>query len=111
MNKMKKLFSTLPTLLLAGSTCLAASDAGIPSFSPTQPDGTDFVGDMLGVIQWIGIIVGVVMIIWVGIKYLMAGAGEKAKAKETLVPMLVGAALVILAPTIMNTVYGFFSGK
>ncbi len=102
---MKKIISILATALMLGSVSLAV----VPSFKPTQPSNTGFVTNILGIVQWIGIIVGVVMIIWVGVKYLMAGAGEKAKAKETLIPMLVGAGLVILAPTLMNTIYTFFT--
>ena len=104
MNKIMKVLSCLVCLLCIGSMALAV----VPSITPT-PIFENKVAYALGIAQWIGLIIGVVMVIWVGGKYLMAGAGEKAKAKETLVPMLIGAALIALAPTIINTIYSNIS--
>ena len=66
-------------------------------------DGT--VNSVLGIIQTIGYIVAVVMVMWVGIKYLTAGASEKAKVKDTLVPILVGAILIVAATTITSWLF------
>ena len=38
-------------------------------------------------------------------KLATAGAGEKAKVKDTLIPMLIGAVLVALGPTIAKAVF------
>ena len=113
MIKKNRLFAsliTLVTLLCVGGIVLAGSPLG---FSSIQPSGIfeDKVKTGLGIATWIGLIVGVVMVIWVGGKYLMAGAGEKAKAKETLVPMLIGAILIALAPMIINTIYTTMTGS
>ena len=81
--------------------------------------GSDLNGDLgpiqtpvqsvLGVIQLIGFIVAIVMVMYVGIKYLAAGAGQKAEVKSTMVPMLVGAAMVGLAPTLVKWIFGIFA--
>ena len=75
--------------------------------------GTGALGEMggtvstvLGIIQTIGYIVAIVMVMYVGIKYLTAGATKKAEAKETLIPILVGAILIVAAVTIVNWLFG-----
>lgn len=81
------------------------------------PDGTvtvdtdvsNAVGNVLGLVRWIGFIVAIVMVMYVGIKYLTAGAGQKAEVKSTMVPMLVGAAMVGLAPTLVSWIWGIFA--
>ena len=106
MNKKIKLFLSLIALLGVCSVAFAI-DVNV---TPT-PIFQEKVEAGLGIATWIGLIVGVVMVIWVGGKYLMAGAGEKAKAKETLVPMLIGACLIALAPMIINTIYTTMIGS
>lgn len=63
---------------------------------------------IIGTIKWVGYLVGIGMFIWVGIKYLLAGAGEKAKAKETLIPLLAGAILITTGTAITATVFSIF---
>ncbi len=107
---MKKLiiFSIIATLL-ALSTAFAFEIEGVKPVPPTT-EVQGGVQTVLGAAQWIGFIVGIAMIIYVGIKYLTAGAGKKAEVKSTMIPILVGAALVALAPTIANWIFGMFAG-
>ena len=109
----KKLVSLLLTVVL----CLipvAAYAIGI-DLDPKVPGGEDTgtlvgkVNKVLGVVQVIGFVVAIVMVMYVGIKYLTAGAGQKAEVKSTMVPMLVGAAMVGLAPTLVNWIWGIFT--
>lgn len=79
----------------------------ISNLTPTQPSGIKAVS-IIGTIKWVGYIVGIGMFIWVGIKYLMAGAGEKAKAKETLIPLLAGAILITTGTAITSAVFSVF---
>lgn len=79
----------------------------ISNLTPSQPDGINAVS-ILGTIKWVGYIVGIGMFVWVGIKYLLSGAGEKAKAKETLIPLLVGAILVTTGTAITAAVFSMF---
>ena len=66
------------------------------------------IDNVLGFIQIVGFLVGVVMIIWVGMQYLTSGAGKKAEAKEKLVPILIGALLVAAAPTLAKWLWSAF---
>ena len=104
--------------MLSGSGLLlsqAFAADGFGGVNPTMtPPGSnapgliDAVNAILGAAQWIGFIVGIAMIIYIGIKYLTAGAGQKAEVKSTMVPLLVGAVLVMLAPTIAKWLFGMF---
>jgi len=62
------------------------------------------VNNVIGAIKWIGIVIAVVMVIYVGIKYLTAGAGTKATVKSDLLPMLIGAILIATSSTIVSSV-------
>ena len=106
----KSMIFVLITALLVLSTAFATYE--ITGVKPTPPTAEvqGGVQTVLGAAQWIGFIVGIAMIIWVGVKYLTAGAGKKAEVKSTMIPILVGAALVALAPTIAQWVFGMFAG-
>ncbi len=97
----------LSTLMM--NNIALAYEISITAQPPNNAQLVSGVTTILGAAQWIGFIVGVAMIIYVGVKYLTAGAGKKAEVKSTMIPILVGAALVALAPTIANWVFGMFS--
>ena len=109
----KKLSGLLAVSMLAmmfTTIACAAQDLGIGEnlsgdLGPIQTP----VQSVLGVIQVIGFVVAIVMVMYVGIKYLAAGAGQKAEVKSTMVPMLVGAAMVGLAPTLVKWIFGIFA--
>ena len=70
-----------------GNTGISATDtiSGVAS-------GT--VNKVLGAIQWIGYAIAVGMLLYIGIKYVMASANEKADLKNSLVRYLIGAILI-----------------
>lgn len=82
-------------------------DISIGNLTPSQPDGIKAVS-ILGVVQWLGYMIGIGMIILVGIRYLLAGASEKAKAKETIFPILLGAILITMGTAITSAVFSLF---
>jgi len=93
------------------STAFATWSLDVSPVAPSVSKLSSGVVTILGAAQWIGFIVGIAMIIWVGVKYLTAGAGQKAEVKSTMIPILVGAALVALAPTIATWIFGMFAGN
>ena len=102
------LMTLLSTCMLSFNTAFAAFNQVVPT-QGSHPSGLDTaVATILGAVQWIGFIVGTAMIIYIGIKYLTAGAGQKAEVKSTMVPLLVGAILVMLAPTIAAWLFNIF---
>ena len=98
--------------MLLASSAYASYTPDASSITISDPDVPktlkDAIGKILGAVQFIGLIVGIAMIIYIGIKYLTAGAGQKAEVKSTMVPLLVGAILVMMGPTIANWIFGLF---
>ncbi len=66
--------------------------------------------NLVGVFQAIGIVLSVVVLTVIGIKYLMGSAEEKADYKKSLIPYVVGAALVFTASVFAQSIYEFFNG-
>lgn len=87
-------------------------------FTPSQITGTakDTTAiqqagkNIVGVLQAVGIVLAVVMLSVIGIKYLMGSAEEKADYKKSLMPYVVGAALIFTASVFAQAIYEFFSG-
>ncbi len=106
------LSATLFAGMLSGTALADGEKTGFEGITvnptPIGNGAANTVSEVLGVVQWIGFIVGIAMLIWIGIKYLTAGAAKKAEVKETLVPWIVGAALVALGPTIALAVFNAF---
>lgn len=115
MKKISKLLSILLVLgLMVGSVAFAASGDVTHLFDDVQPGDLGGIGgaaaNFMGYIRAACYIVGVFMLTWAGFKYLTAGAGKKAEAKETIIPIIIGSAIIILAPTLFGFIWGAFSG-
>jgi len=101
-NKAKLTKAMITMSLVAGQASVAfASTAGKFPSKVVQA-----VNNILGGVSVVGVIVAAGMILYAGFKFLTAGAGEKAKAKDMLVPMAVGGILVALAGPIATWVWG-----
>lgn len=71
----------------------------------------NFGNRIIGVLQAIGIVLSVIILIILGIKYMMGSAEEKAEYKKTMIPYLVGAVFIFLAPQIAGIVYSFLNNS
>lgn len=117
MKNMKKIVSVLLTLAMLAtmaSSVLATSDKGGTSTnkptisSPNMSDyGGNAVGLILGAIQWIGYAFAIGMLIYIGIKYTMSAANEKADLKKGLINYVIGAVIIAGAATICGWVVSF----
>ena len=116
---MKKLTKIMSVLLIAVmlisvvSTVLAAT-SGAPK--PGDMTGTSVEGlssvtnvgnQIVTILTTIGIIASVIVLIVLGIKYMMGSAEEKAEYKKTMMPYVIGAALVFAASAIAGIIFGF----
>lgn len=99
--------SILLVVSLGTSTVLGLTPADMTGTEPTSNDISDLGNKIIGILQTLGIVLSVVILIILGIKYMMGSAEEKAEYKKTMIPYLVGAAFIFLAPTIANVVYNF----
>lgn len=59
---------------------------------------------MLNAIQWFGYAIAVGILIYMGIKYVMSGANEKAELKGTFSKYLIGIALIVMCTLIASAV-------
>lgn len=118
---MAKKIMVMLIIAVLGTTMFMAVNASSSGFSlggsnsilvPTAPDQggvIEKVVKILEFLQWVGFVVAIGMIIWVGIKYLTSGAGEKAKAKETMIPIVIGAILVACALPLATAIFNIFN--
>ncbi len=70
----------------------------------------DVGGQVVGIISVVGMIASVAILMVLGIKYMMGSAEEKAEYKKTMIPYVVGAALIFAASALAQVVYNFFTG-
>lgn len=64
----------------------------------------------LGIIQVVGIVLSVLMLIVIGIKYMLGSTEEKAEYKKSLMPYVIGAAIVFTGSMIPNIIYNIANG-
>lgn len=64
----------------------------------------DRIGPILNAIAWVGYVIALGMILYIGIKYTMAAANEKANLKQGVINYLIGAFLIIGASAIANII-------
>ena len=117
-KKFIKIVSILLMVMMVISisvSSFAASGAGVePSaLSGTAPQDKSIqnVGNkIIGVLQTVGVVISVIVLIVLGIKYMMGSAEEKAEYKTTMMPYVIGAALIFAASALAQVIYGFFNG-
>ena len=66
--------------------------------------------NIVSILQAVGVVLSVVVLIVIGIKYMMGSAEEKAEYKKTLMPYIIGAALIFAASMFAQVVFDFFNG-
>ena len=111
-KKMVKIFTSIIVLMMVISISISsfALEPGEMTGN-TSAQGTPEIknvgNSIIGILQVVGIVLSVVILIVLGIKYMMGSAEEKAEYKKTLMPYVIGAALVFAASTIAQIVYNF----
>ena len=108
--KKQKVLSMILTIAMVMGVFASVALADVEDIPIIQPGDGGFitvVGKIIGFIQYAAWAIAIGMIIYIGIKYMMSGAGDKAKVKETLIPYLVGAICVGAATTIASFAMNF----
>ncbi len=118
MKKVVKIVTLLAILVFILSVTVFAAQTD-PATSGIDPSG--FKGDsnynttsiknmgnqIISIVSTIGSIASVIVLVVLGIKYMMGSAEEKAEYKKTLLPYIIGAALVFAASTIAGAIFSF----
>ena len=99
---MKKIVSVLLTLAMLATmlSTVFALPGDLASVDPKLEQGSGAVSKILGAIQWIGYAFAIGMLIYIGIKYTMSAANEKADLKKGLINFVIGAVIIAGAATI-----------
>lgn len=93
---------------------LAAADAGniidgMESSADTSSADTSSLtsigGQVLNVLQIAGIVIGVIILVILGVKYMTGSLEEKAEYKKTMIPYLVGAVIIFAGPMIAKAIF------
>lgn len=109
MKKVSKIISILMIAMMMISivTPVFASTEILNNLSPdTNETGTisKLGNQALGIAQIVCTVLAVIVLMFVGIKYMMGSAAEKAEYKKTLIPYLVGAVLLFAASGILRLI-------
>ena len=101
MKKIIYTFLAASVFMGVGTTAIAVPDG----LSPNVDEATAFnkMGStVLSYIQWFGYAVAIGMILYVGIKYMMASASDKADLKKASINYVIGAIVVASATAIVS---------
>ena len=100
------IISTIVAVICIASFAFAETDPSKVSITDTNAFN-DVGGKIIGALRAIGVLIAVGVLIVLGIKYMMGSAQEKAEYKKTMIPYLIGAALIFAATQIAGMVYNF----
>ena len=93
-------------LTVFGSQVFAVS---LPNVTPSAPDGGEQIaGTILNTLMWLGIMIAVGMMIFLGIKYVTASPDGKADLKKQLGIYVLGLVLILAATTIVGMIANAF---
>lgn len=99
-------------VVCVATSCLALTPRDINGTdNPQGSTEIQSVGNsIVGILQVVGIVLSVVVLIVLGIKYMLGSAEEKADYKKSMIPYVVGAALIFAASAFAQVIYNFFVG-
>lgn len=99
-------------VVCVATSCLALTPGDINGTdNPQGSTEIQSVGNsIVGILQVVGIVLSVVVLIVLGIKYMLGSAEEKADYKKSMIPYVVGAALIFAASAFAQVIYNFFVG-
>ena len=121
---MKKIFISLIMIMLVISfiSTISFAEDGVTvatQFSGKTPDGdtqnaaVNILGSILAVVRTVGVIIAVAILMIIGIKYIIASAGDRADIKKYAVKYIIGAlilfaasGLITIAQNIINKSFG-----
>lgn len=81
----------------------SASNANVNTSSISQ-----MVGKIIAYLRNAAVIIGVVIIIILGIKYMTGSLEQKAEYQKSFVPLIVGIVIVMAATSIASFLFGLF---
>lgn len=90
-----------------------ASDVIRSDLTPALPGGSkeleSATSKVIGAMMWIGYACAIGMVVFIGIKYIIASADEKASLKGMLVKVIIGSLIIVGSLMITNAVISLMS--
>lgn len=118
MKKFSRILLMVMCLILAFTSCVMAENedgsspatggkgfSGITGGAKAPGNAADTANAIIGAMQWIGYAIAIGMLVFIGIKYVMASANEKADLKNSLIKYVIGAILIAGAVTIGGWIF------
>lgn len=112
----KKTIKIVSIILMAMVLIFSIANMTLAEVNPADLKGTDptdvsavtgFGNQIIGILRIVGSIAAVIILMVLGFKYMMGSAEDKADYKKSMIPYLVGAICIFLAPMIAGAVYDF----
>lgn len=75
--------------------------------SADSSDLTSKAQKVMGLIRNVSVVVGVIMLMVIGVKFMLGSAEEKAEYKKSLMPLVIGIVIVMMATTLVSFVWNF----
>ena len=108
MNKAIRIVSiVMLTILVIGALSTPVCASLVQQFNPYVSAGSNFrniFNSIIGIVQVVGSGIAVIMLMYLGIKYLISAPEGKAEIKKTAVPFVVGAVILFAAVNILAAV-------
>ena len=101
----RRIVSVLFTMAIVASMASVVFAHDITIVDTNQFDNV--LGRILGFVQIIGYAFGTGMLLYIGIKYMMASANEKADLKKGAINYVIGAVLVFGATAVVGFIKNF----
>lgn len=104
----KYVFSFISVLMLMSIMCssvFALSEIGIDPTPGIEGNGASVASKIIGIMQWCGYAIAVGVMVYIGIKYVISSADDKASLKGAAWKYAFGAFLVVCATTIVGWIF------
>lgn len=114
-NAIKIFLILLFSVLLLSTQCSAAA-LNPDDYKPgtvTTSDAQSFIdkaGVILGAIRTFGVVLSVVVLMFIGIKYMMGSVEEKADYKKAMIPYVIGVVLLFATTTLVSVIFNWANG-
>lgn len=111
MIKIMALFIYIVMIINVGVYAWGTTDIN-PSGQPASIDNSikTMGNNTLGIIRTVGVVLSVLMLIVIGIKYMLGSTEEKADYKKSLLPYVIGAAIVFTGSVVPDIIYRIAQG-
>ena len=117
MKKMLMIILCITFCIVLSSTAVLAINTDLYNPDPYNPSGGEIptplinIGNtIIGIFQVVGTIFAIAMLLWLGIRLMVASPSERADIKSRAVPYVVGAVMLFSIVNLLKIVYDIMQG-